>query len=201
MRLAPPSNHVLVTSALPRQRIVTLAFLFPEGGDNPLLNKVVAALSEYRTCHVELVFDDDMSFSIFAGSKLFFRKRTFSNPDYHLLSFSVPHAEYASLYSFCQSASTHDLGFSDVGMYMCYLQSRQCPVFNTAPSVQAGWTFCSKIVAEALLFAGAPEAEGLIPCTTSPSCLYGAFKDSPRRVLSSVGFRQEQLRRCGVIFG
>lgn len=183
----------------PRHRIIILAFLFPEGSDNPLLNRVVAKVSKYKTCHVELVFEDDMSFSIFAGSRLFFKKRTFSNPEYHLLSLSVSHAEYASLYSFCQSASTHDLGFSDVGMYMCYLQPQQCPVFNTSPSVEVGHTFCSKIVTEALHFAGTPEVEDLIPCTTSPSCLYGAFKDSPRRVLSSVGYRQEQLRQVGVV--
>jgi hypothetical protein len=183
----------------PRQRIIILAFLFPTSADNPLLNRVVARVSKYKTCHVELVFEDDMSFSIFAGSKLFFKKRTFSNPEYSLLSLSVSQAEYASLYSFCQSASTHDLGFTDAGMYMCYLQPRSCPVFNTAPSVEAGCTFCSKIVTEALLFAGTPEAEDLIPCTTTPSCLYGAFKDSPRRVLSSVGFRREQLRQAGVV--
>jgi hypothetical protein len=183
----------------PRQRIIILAFLFPNSQDNPPLNMLVAKVSKYATCHVELVFEDDMSFSIFAGSKLFFKHRTFSNPEYKLLSVAVSHAEYNSLYNFCQSASKHELGFTDVGMYMCYLQPRHCPVFNTPPSVEVGYTFCSKIVTEALQFAGASEAEHLIPCTTSPSCLYGAFKDSPRLVLSSVGYKREQLRQVGVI--
>ena len=182
-----------------RQRIVILAFLFPNSQDNPAINMLVAKVSQHATCHVELVFEDDMSFSIFANSKLFFKQRTFSNPEYKLLSVAVSHAEYNSLYTFCQSVSRHELGFSDLGMYMCYLQPRHCPVFNTSPSVEVGYTFCSKVVTEALQFAESPEAEHLIPCTTSPSCLYEAFKDSPRLILSSVGYKRERLRQVGVI--
>ena len=190
---------VFLSQPPPRQRIIILAFLFPKSSDNPPLNLLVARVSTHPTCHVELVFEDDMSFSIFACSNLFFKKRTFSNPEYSLLSLSVSQAEYSALYGFCQSVSQHDLSFSDFGMYMCCLQPRHCPVFNTAPSVHLGCTFCSKVVTEALHFAACPEAEDLIPCTTSPSCLYGAFKDSPRRVLSSVGYRQQQLRQVGVV--
>ena len=185
---------------LPRQRIITLAFLFPSERDDSRLNKLVARFSKYKTCHVELVFEDDMAFSIFAGTNAFFKQRTFSNPDYSLVSVSVSHLEYSSLYTFCQSAVTHELSFSDFGMVLCYAQPRQCPIFNTAPSMETGSTFCSKIVTEALLFAETPEAEHLIPCTTSPSCLYEAFKDSPRRIISSSGYRQQQLRSVGVVW-
>ncbi len=176
-----------------------MAFLFPNGKENPRLNKVVAALSEFKTCHVELVFEDDMAFSIFAGSNVFFKQRSFSNPDYSLISLSISNAEYNSIYNFCQSVVTHDLGFSDMGMVFSYMQPRNCPFYNTAPSVQVGHTFCSKIVTEALQFAGTPEVEHLIPCTTTPSCLYKVFKDSPRKILSSVSYKQEQLRHSGVI--
>jgi len=65
--------------------------------------------------------------------------------------------------------------------------------------VEVGHTFCSKIVTEALQFAGVNEVEHLIPCTTTPSCLYEAFMGSPRRVLSSVGYRREQLRQAGLV--
>ncbi len=182
-----------------RQRILIIAFLFPNGSDNPALNKFVAKMSKYKTCHVELVFEDDMAFSIFAGNNVFFKQRSFSNPDYSLISLSIPQEEYSALYNFCQSVVTHNLGFTDLGMIFSYFQPTQCPFYNTASSVQVGYTFCSKIVTEALQFAGTPEVDHLIPCTTTPSCLYGAFKDSPRKILSSVHYKQEQLRQVGVI--
>ena len=182
-----------------RQRILTMAFLFPMGSDNPLLNKVVAKICKYKTCHVEMVFEDDMAVSIFAGSNLFFKQRSFSNPDYSLISLSIPSAEYSALYGFCQSAVTHNLGFTDFGMVMSVLQPTHCPVLNTAPSVQIGYTFCSKIITEALQFAGTAEVEHLIPCTTTPSCLFGAFVESPRKILSTVSYKQQQLRQVGVV--
>lgn len=198
-------SHVThVTMAVPlitpvRHRILTVAFLFPDSRYNPLLNTLVARISKHKTCHVELVFEDDMAFSIFAGSNLFFKQRTFNNPDYVLIPLSIPNAEYATLYNFCQSVVTHDICFTDVGMVFSYLQPKHCPFINTAPSMQLGQTFCSKIVAEALQFAGTPEVEHLIPCTTTPSCLYDAFKDSPRKIMSSVGSRRDKLRQIGVV--
>jgi hypothetical protein len=182
-----------------RQRILTVAFLFPDSKHNPALNIIVAGLSKHKTCHVELVFEDDIAFSIFAGSNLFFKLRSFSNPDYALIPLSIPNDEYTKIYNFCQSAATHDIVFSDFGMILSRLQPKNCPFINTAPSVQLGHTFCSKIVVEALQFAGTPEVEHLIPCTTTPSCLYDAFKDSPRKIISSVGYRREQLRQVGVV--
>ena len=195
LAISPPPTSTVGN----RQRILIVAFLFPGGSDRQLLNRLVAGASRHKTCHVEIVFEDDMAFSIFSGSKVFFKQRSFSNPDYSLVSLSVTSAEYSSLYSFCQSAASHELGFSDVGMVLSYVQPTRCPIFNTAPSVEVGHTFCSKIVAEALQFAGVPEVEHLIPCTTTPSCLYAAFMDSPRRVLSSVSYRREQLRQAGVV--
>ena len=79
--------------------------------------------------------------------------------------------------------------------YASYFQPKRCPFLNTANSVQKGSTFCSKIVAEALQFAGNCEVEDLIPCTTTPSCLFAAFQDSQRKVLSSVPYKREQLRQ------
>jgi hypothetical protein len=195
-----PFNFIYTPPPPPaRQRVLIMAFLFPGANDGSQLNKLVARISKFKTCHVEMVFEDDMAFSIFAGSSVFFKQRTFSNPDYLLVSLSISPAEYTALYGFCQSAVTHNLGFTDVGMVLSVLQPTNCPVFNTAPSVQVGYTFCSKIISEALQFAGTPEVEHLIPCTTTPSCLYEAFVDSPRKILSSVGYRREQLRHVGVV--
>lgn len=181
----------------PRQRILTLAFLCPTEEDD-FLNRLVARMSRRKVCHVELVFEDSMAFSIFAGSDVYFRQRSFSNPDYILISITVPEPEYLGIYSFCRSAVTHGIKFSDFAMFASYLQPKGCPFLNTAESAVAGRTFCSKIVTEALQFGGNGEAEHLIPCTTTPSCLYEAFEDSPRRVLNSVPYKREQLRQ-GVV--
>jgi hypothetical protein len=180
----------------PKPRILTLAFLFPKRTD-AFMNRLVAKVSKHKVCHVEMVFEDEMAFSIFSAGSLFFRQRTFSNPDYHVMSILVPASEYAAAYSFCQSAVQHEIGFSEFGMYACYMQPSLCPCLGTQSSLQEGYTFCSKIVCEALQFAGNCETEHLTPCTTTPSCLFEAFQNSQRKVLSSVPYRRTQLVEKG----
>jgi hypothetical protein len=180
------------------QRVLTLAFLRPGPDETDRINLLVSRVSKYGISHVELVFEDSMAFSIFAGQNLFFKHRTFSNPDYELISLSVSQVEYNSAYNFCLQAVGYNIGFTDVGMVACYFQPRRCPCVNTGSSLYVGYTFCSKIVTEALDFACIPEIEGLIPCTTSPACLYDAVNQSNRKVLCSVPYKRDQLRQVGV---
>jgi hypothetical protein len=198
MSCNPSANVALSILGKPqppmRQRILTLAFLFPTEED-AFLNRLVARMSKHKVCHAELVFEDDMAFSIFSGGTVFFRQRSFANPDYHVISISVPQAEYQAAYNYCLSTVDHEIAFSNFAMYASYFQPKGCPFLNTANSVQKGSTFCSKIVTEALQFAGNCEVEDLIPCTTTPSCLFAAFQDSQRKVLSSVPYKREQLRQ------
>lgn len=182
----------------PYQRMLTLAFVRP-GQDDPLLNRIVARASKHGICHTELVFEDNMSFSIFAGQCVFFKPRTLSNPNYELITLTMSHAEYNNAYAFCKQAASSDIRFTNAGMLAAYFQPRGCPCINTAHSRDVGSTFCSKVVTEALQFAGVAEVEGLSPCVTTPSCLYDAVKDSPRNILCSVPFKCEQLRHSGVI--
>jgi hypothetical protein len=182
------------------QRMLTLAFVRPSK-DDPVFNRVVARMCKHGICHAELVFEDNMAFSIFAGQQVFFKPRTFSNPEYELVTLSVSHAEYTSAYGFCKQAVESNIGFTDVGMLAAYFQPKGCPCINTGSSLIAGHTFCSKIVTEALQFAGVKEAEKLYPCTTTPSCLYEAVKDSNRKLICSVPYKCEQLRHSGVIYG
>ena len=182
----------------PPQRVLTLAFLRPGPDETDSVNWLVGKVSKHGISHVELVFEDGMAFSIFAGENLYFKHRTFSNPDYELVSISVSHVEYMSAYNFCQQAVGHNLGFTDVGMVACYFQPRGCPCINTGASVYVGYTFCSKIVTEALDFACIPEVDGLTPCATTPSCLYDAIYVSERKVLSSVPYKRDQLQQVGV---
>jgi len=182
------------------QRMLTLAFVRP-GGDDPIFNRIVARMCKHGICHAELVFEDNMAFSIFAGQHVFFKPRTLSNPEYELITLSVSHTEYNSAYCFCKQAAENSIGFTDVGMLAAYFQPKWCPCVNTSSSLTLGHTFCSKIVTEALQFAGVQEVEALSPCTTTPSCLYEAVKDSQRKLLCSVPYKCEQLRHIGVITG
>ena len=183
----------------PRTRILTVAFLFPEGWDNDWFNLFVAKMSRHGCCHVELVFEDNMSFSIFADSNLFFKPKTFANPEYRLVSLSVSNMEYLAAYSYCSAAMSHNITFNELGIYTAYMQP--CPMFYTRPSVETGHTFCSKIVTEALQAGGLTEADHLEPCRTTPSVLYEALHCSGRRVGHSVPFKMEQLRHVGVVVG
>ncbi len=193
-------SHLALCANAPRaSRILTVAFLFPESGDNDWFNRVVARVSRHPCCHVELVFEDDMSFSIFSNSKLFFKKRTFSNPEYRLVSLSVSSLEYATAYSFCAAAMSHEIDFNELGIYAAYFQP--CPMLYRQSSIETGYTFCSKVVAEALQAARVQEAEELVPCMTTPSVLYEALKGSGRRVHHSVRFKMDQLRQVGAVVG
>lgn len=189
LQLCPPPQA--------RSRILTAAFLFP-GPYDPPFNQFVAKVSKNKCCHVELVFEDEMAFSIFKGSNLFFKPRSFSNPEYQLISLFVTPAEYTAAYSFCKMAHSHEIGFTDVGMVAAYLQ--QCPVINTAPTYEAGYTFCSKVVTEAMQVGGVSEVEHLVPCMTTPSSLYDALSGSPRKVHHTVPFKCRQLREVGAVF-
>ena len=180
------------------QRVLTLAFLRP-GPNDPPFNHLVAQMCKNGICHAELMFEDNTAFSIFAGQQVFFKHRTLSNPDYELVSLSVSQAEYSSAYSFCQQAANSELIFTEVGMLASYLQPKACPFIHTASSLYIGSTFCSKIVTEALKFSEVREVEHLNPCTTTPSCLYEAVKDSQRKLLCSVPYKCDQLRRVGVL--
>jgi hypothetical protein len=180
------------------QRVLTLAFLRP-GPNDSRVNRLVAGVCAHGVCHAELIFEDSMALSIFAGQNVFFKPRTFSNPSYELVSLAVSQMEYGSAYAFCRQAAQHELGFTDVGMVASYLQPRHCPCVHTASSLCLGYTFCSKIVAEALQIAGVPEFEHLTPCTTTPSCLYQAASLSQRRILNSVPYKRDQLALVGVM--
>ena len=177
--------------------ILTAAFLFPEADDNDLFNLFVAKISRNGCCHVELVFEDDMAFSIFSKSNLFFRRRSFANPEYRLVSLNVSSDQYSKAYNFCTDAVKHDIAFNEIGIYTAYMQP--CPMFYTGSSRDEGITFCSKIVTEALQAAGINEVDDLTPCTTTPSTLYTALNYSERKIGHSLSYKREQLRTSGAL--
>ena len=87
-----------------------------------------------------------------------------------------------------------------MGMVGACLQPQGCAVCCYRPSEITGNTFCSKIVTEALQFAGLPEVQELHPCTTTPSLLLDAVGSSPRGVCDTSQYRRQLLFESGVVF-
>jgi hypothetical protein len=173
------------------QRILTLAFLTPVAEDH-WVNRLAASASTHPFCHVELYFESiEQSFSIVWGETAGFRGKSLGNPNYTLVSLCVPIKEYDTALEFCRSAATQQLRFDDRGMWLSWLPQAHCCGGST--SQERGGTFCSKIIAEALQFAGLPEVAGLDPSAATPSRLFERVRHSRRVACNSVPFKRQAL--------
>lgn len=157
---------------------LTLAFLRP-AADDKIMNRLTAWASRHGICHVELVFEGGLAFSIYKETGPFLRQRSMSNPGYEFVSLSVSQKEYRAALQFCRSAVAEGYAFDDRGLYLASVHPGGC---MDKPSSALGKTFCSKIIAEALQFADVEEVDSLYPSSVTPSSLYAAVKDSQRRV-------------------
>ena len=161
---------------------LTLAFLRPSA-DDKWMNRLTARASRHGICHVELVFDGMMAFSIYHDSTPFLKQRSMSNPGYEFVSLSVSSKEYRAALQFCRSAVAEAYAFDDRGLYLASVHPGGC---LDKPSSAVGKTFCSKIITEALQFGDVEEVDHLYPSAVTPSSLYAAVKDSQRRVCHCV---------------
>lgn len=168
------------------QRLLTIAFLSPNPDDD-WVNRLTALASTHHFCHVELFFESlNLCFSVVWGEKAGFRAKNLSNPNYRVVSLSVTAREYDACLQFCQSVATQGLGFDNQGMWLAWCPIQPC----ASPSQQTGATFCSKIITEALQFAGLQEVEDLSPASATPSRLYESLRGSTRMVCGSVPFKR-----------
>jgi len=171
------------------QRVLTLAFLTPTATDH-WVNRLTSYVGKHSICHVELFFESiNQCFSIMWGEVAQFRSKNLSNPNYRVISLAVSQREYDLCLEFCRNMSTHNLAFDDSGMWRTWLPCSVCE----RSSQDAGCTFCSKIISEALQFGSIPEVEHINPCRTSPSSLYECIRASPRIVCNSVPFKRQML--------
>lgn len=167
------------------KKVLTLAFLRP-ASDDPIMNRLTAAVSKHPLCHVKLVFSPDrepMGFSIQYGENLSLRPTRLSNPGYQVISLGVQAHTYDSIMNFCQEACTKNLSFDNLGMYFAVAHPGGCANFSSST---LGATFCSKIVCEALQAGGVEEVEGICPSACTPSLLYDAFTESPLRLMCPI---------------
>lgn len=174
---------------------LSIAFMSP-GEDDPWLNRLTARVSRHPLCHAEIHFEtNNKCFSIVSGELAGMRAKSLGNPNYRIVSLCVTASEYNACLSFCQTAGTWELSFDEHGMWRSYYGCGCCE----PSSRQAGRTFCSKIVTEALQYAGLREVEHLNPAITTPSRLYDAIHQSPRVVCASVPYKRGMLAQTASV--
>ena len=181
------------------QKILTIAFLCPSEDDH-WVNRLTGRMSKHPFCHVELFFESiNQCFSIVWGETACFRAKNLSNPNYKLVSLDVAPREYDTCLEFCRVAGNQQLVFDDWGMWRSWFpQSLVCTCCD-AGSQRKGRTFCSKIITEALQFAGIREVESLLPSSTTPSCLYRAVSVSQRVICCGVPVKRQALLRVSTM--
>lgn len=137
-------------------------FYDPKNDEEGLFNRAVA-YSDPPYCHCELQFPDTMTCSIYMGSTVCFKKRANFGESYTLVSIPASRDQIDAAYQMCQQNYDAKQQFSTLEMLTHFSAWRY-------GNSQSQYTYCSKLVAEAL------QAAQIIPkdtsCHMSPSALY-----------------------------
>lgn len=138
-------------------------FYDPKNDLEGLFNKAVA-YSDPPFCHCELQFPNLMTCSIYMGSTVCFKSRTNFGDAYTVLNIPASNEQIQMAYDVCNRNFIAKQQFSAIDMIGCISPWKR----NNLP--QSKYTFCSKLVAEAL------EAARILPdnisTMISPSSLY-----------------------------
>jgi len=163
-------------------------FYDPAADSEGFVNKVVASIDR-PFCHVELQFADDRACSIYMGSKIAMRMRTFESPNYVCLQ--VPCSDTQHTIATGHAEHLHDLGlvFSSLQMTSCLLWS--------AVANNPKHTFCSKLVTEILQQAGLV-SDNIDAHLTSPSALHRLLL--PQTQIAPVHVLQPSTRSVALDF-
>ncbi len=184
-------------------------FLSADSPQDHFLNRITSALGArvHRNrgfCHTEICVPDlenpqtFLSSSIYNGETVTLtRTKTFANPGYTVLTFTVTHPELVGITNYLHEARRMQLKFDAVGMYLAALPFQLNP-FSSSKS-----TFCSKHVTHALRCAGIEAVSQLNENIVTPSKLYSVLKErlnKDRLVAGTVDFKQRELLDKGAIF-
>lgn len=169
-------------------KTIRLLFMKPDAND-AFMNRLVGRY-DGPYCHVEIEFDEGthqagMASSVFFGESVFMHRRTFANPRYDVLSFTVSHQQYEKMHAYCRSEAQSGTEFSSLAM----LET----VFSCCAPVSAllgsGGTCCSKHVASALKAGDFADMRGVNPRHMTPSSLHRRLSKSKARCFSSVPYK------------
>jgi hypothetical protein len=186
------------------QKKIMLCFYRPSGQD-VWLNRAVALLGRHPYCHVEMRFDDGYATSIFAGEDVFYRKRSYSNPNYTLLTILVNDKQERDLKKTAQEAANGGVSFDSCGMYaaawpcvsavygaFCGCDWSSESTGTTYASIMRP-TFCSKYITSLLQNVEIPEVARLNARSTTPSMLYDSMRGTPMICWDTVPFKMSFL--------
>lgn len=186
-------------------------FLSSDDPKDHVLNRLTSALGArvHRNkgfCHTEICIPDlenphaYLSSSIYNGETVTLtRTKTFANPGYTVVTFTVTRPELVSITNYLHEAKRMQLRFDAVGMYLAALPFQLN--FFGGGSTRA--TFCSKHVTHALRCAGIEAVLDLNENIVTPSKLYRVLKEKlnkDRLVAGTVDFKQRELLDRGAIF-
>lgn len=192
-----PSTPIQFSSR--ERHSVHILFLKPVDHDPQeyFLNKLTSYIGERIHSkgfhHVEIVVPDTecmngfLSSSIYNGETVTLTKtKTFANPAYTIMSFSVTGLELSRIMDYLHESKRQQLKFDQVGMFLAALP------------FQVGWrsqssTFCSKHVTRALKAAGIEAVMDLNENIVTPSKLYKIlYSNVPadRKVAGSVQYKE-----------
>eukprot|EP00960_Hanusia_phi_P018028 530210-Hanusia_phi.AAC.1 len=163
----------------------TIKILFYKPIENDYFMNKLVSYFDPPFCHVEICFEDGMASSIFASEKVFFKRRTYANPNYLIEAITVPDENYNDMYRMCAERERVGLGFDSFGMYTTMI-----PIVKSASNHK---TFCSRHVTEVLQHGKVSEVMILDATKVSPSKLYHILKQSKKMVIDSVPYKMNKF--------
>jgi hypothetical protein len=190
-----------------RQRFsIHVLFLKPLDNDphEHFLNRLASFIGEKVHSkgfhHVEIVIPDTdnaggfISSSIYNGECVSMTKtKTFSNPGYTVMTFSVTGKELCRIRDYLFESKRMQLSFNGMGMYLASLPFQIG--FGSRKS-----TFCSKHVTKALKAGGIEAVLNLNENIVTPSKLYKILRENipnDRKVAGSVASKQQRMSKDG----
>jgi len=164
-----PNNNMLQnifhqpspTMLKPEGKIIKICFYEPKAND-VWMNRLVASMGKHYVSHVEIMFEDGMAASIFAEDVVFWKERTYSNPQYKILGVEVPTKSYWQMYNHAQDTARRQVGFDNVKMF--------CGPFMGYRG-SSDRTYCSEFVTQTLQVGGVKWAMKMNASRSTPSGL------------------------------
>lgn len=119
--------------------MLTAWFYDPASDHHGWMNKVIAML-DAPFCHVELQFPDSTAYTVYMGSEVVKKQRSFNNACYSAVQIPCTAAQCATARRVADRLYTARLHCSALDMTSCIFGVEMCP----------NKTFCSKLVAQIL---------------------------------------------------
>jgi len=141
---------------------VALWFYSPSPDNSGWINRIVSYMDP-PFCHCELQFVDGVACSVYMGTCVFLKKRTFDKKFYQSIVIPCTHAQHNCMRIMAQNIVTRNTRFSTINMSGAVMWGSNLGTENT--------TFCSKLCADLLLEAKLLPAE-VDSTKITPSCLH-----------------------------